>query len=153
MTRFHIRQAHIDDQAIISHMNAALALETESLELNPSLSTKGVEAVLADVRKGFYLLCGHYENGREAVAGQLLCLPEWSDWRAGDYWWIQSVYVVPQHRRQGVFRTLLNALHKMSKGKPHVIGLRLYVEQKNQLAHQVYRDLGFQRSTYEIYER
>jgi GNAT superfamily N-acetyltransferase len=97
-----IRHAELADTATILRFNAAMALETEHLELDSDRLLRGVEAVLKDAAKGFYLVAE--DDGQ--VAGQMMITYEWSDWRNAVFWWIQSVYVEPAWRRKGVFRGL-----------------------------------------------
>jgi ribosomal protein S18 acetylase RimI-like enzyme len=148
-----IRRANLSDQETICAFNMALALETEGQELDSSSVSRGVGQVLEDPDKGFYLLALHQTpSGDQQICGQLLCLSEWSDWQNGSYWWIQSVYVAPQFRRQGVFRTLFESLTKMSRGLAGIVGIRLYVDKSNAVGLKTYAQLGFVRSSYEIYQ-
>jgi GNAT superfamily N-acetyltransferase len=93
--------------------------------------------------------------GRETIGsavGTLMFTREWSDWRNGDWWWIQSVYVAPEHRRQGVYRALYRHVEQLARATPDVIGLRLYVERDNQRAQQTYTALGMVDAGYRIFE-
>ena len=144
---FSIRQGVTRDAPVIAAFNAALALETESLQLEPARLLAGVRAVLDDPAKGFYLVAE--ENGE--VIGQLMITYEWSDWRNGNFWWIQSVYVLPQARRQGVFRALHTAIAERARAAG-AIGLRLYVDLDNASAQATYAALGMQRCHYALYE-
>jgi len=149
LARLCIRQARPEDAATITRFNCAMALETEGLRLDEDRVKAGVQAVLEDPSKGFYLLAeldGH-------TAGQLMVTYEWSDWRNGVFWWIQSVYVDPDHRRQGVFTALFRYLLELARQTPGVCGLRLYVEVSNQVAQAVYARLGLERAPYEIWQR
>ena len=145
---FSIRQATPNDAAIIARFNALMAVETESKTLDAELLQKGVEALLADPSKGFYFLAE--SEGR--VVGQTMITYEWSDWRCGDFWWIQSVYVAPAARRQGVFRALYRHLHDLARNDGQVCGFRLYVEQENRSAQQTYERLGMAPSHYRCFE-
>jgi len=148
-----IRRAHLSDQETICAFSVALALETERKRLDPATVALGVKQVLENPDKGFYLLAFHQTpSGESEICGQLLCLSEWSDWQNGVYWWIQSVYVHPQFRKQGIFRTLFETLTKMSKGPVGIVGIRLYVDKANTIGMKTYEQLGFVRSSYEIYE-
>jgi GNAT superfamily N-acetyltransferase len=143
-----VRAARRDDAALIAGFNLAMARETERRELDPQLVAQGVAAVLADDTHGFYLLA---EVGA-CAAGALLVTYEWSDWRNARMWWIQSVYVVPAARRMGVYRALYG--HVRAQARAHgACGLRLYVEQHNRAARQVYRSMGMRDSGYRIYEQ
>ena len=77
---------------------------------------------------------------------------EWSDWRDGTFWWIQSVYVEPSCRRSGVFRRLYAFVKSRAESEPDVCGLRLYVEHENITAQKTYQSLGMQITPYKIYE-
>ncbi len=136
--QIQIRLARPDDWQTIVDFNSRLATESEGKELDRQHVEPGVQAVLADARKGRYLVA----EVEDRIVGQLMHTYEWSDWRNGDIWWLQSVYVVPEHRRQGVFRALFDCLQHEAEADPAVVGLRLYVEDNNTHAHETYRNLG-----------
>ena len=142
-----IRIAHRDDIAHIAQWNTAMAWETEQKALAPEVIERGVTAVFDEPRRGFYLVA---ERAGEPV-GCLLVTYEWSDWRAGDFWWIQSVYVVESARREGVFRSLYDDA-KQRAGQAGAVGLRLYVETENERAQRTYAGLGMERCHYFMYE-
>jgi GNAT superfamily N-acetyltransferase len=144
-----IRAATADDVAIVCDFNALLAKESEGKTLDEALLRPGVAALLGDPAKGRYFLAE--EDGR--VVGQLAVTFEWSDWRNGWFWWIQSVYVRPEARRRGVFRALFQYLHDAAKHDPQVIGIRLYVERDNHAAHGTYQALGLHWTDYQVMER
>lgn len=125
-----------------------MARETEGLELDRDRLRRGVEAVLEDRTKGFYWVA-EIDN---RVVGQTLVTQEWSDWRNGAFWWIQSVYVEPESRGSGVFRALYEHVDREARAHPGVCGLRLYVEQENHKAQNAYERLGMKRTPYWIYE-
>jgi ribosomal protein S18 acetylase RimI-like enzyme len=143
-----IRRAMHADAERIARYNAAMARETEHLELDPERLLRGVEAVLADAARGFYLVA-EAEGG---VAGQMMITYEWSDWRNGVFWWIQSVYVEPSQRRRGIFRRLYQYALEQARAAGGVCGLRLYVEAGNEVARRTYEDLGMNRTVYEMFE-
>lgn len=136
------------DAPIVADYNARLAWETEHLDLDPVRLRAGVEAVLADSTKGNYWVA---EAGGEVV-GQLMITFEWSDWRNGVIWWIQSVYVRQDWRARGVFKALYDHVDRLAKGRSDVSGIRLYVERDNQRAKQTYERLGLRPTSYELYE-
>lgn len=142
-----IRPAARADIPHLVDWNAAMAQETEAKVLDRAVLARGVEGVFDEPRRGFYLIAE-----RDGVAvGSLLVTYEWSDWRSGDFWWIQSVYVVPAARRGGVFRALYGA----ARDKAHAagaVGLRLYVETENHRAQATYAGLGMARCHYFMYE-
>lgn len=147
MTTMSIRIATLADLPHLVAWNAAMAAETEAKALDQAVLEKGARGIFADDRRGFYLIAEH-----EGVAvGSLLVTYEWSDWRNGDFWWIQSVYVTPQTRRQGVFRALYAETARRAR-VAGAVGLRLYVELENTRAQQTYADLGMHRCHYHMYE-
>jgi GNAT superfamily N-acetyltransferase len=143
-----IRPSTPADASVIAGFNARLALETEHLQLDPTRLRAGVDAVLAEGNKGTYWVA---EAGGEVV-GQLMITFEWSDWRNGSFWWIQSVYVRADWRSRGVFKALYKHVHQQAKSRNDACGLRLYVERDNQRARQLYQRLGLRPTSYELYE-
>lgn len=144
-----VRRAAAPDAEVIARYNAAMAIETEHLDLERERLLAGVRAVLADAGKGFYLVA----ETEGAVAGQMMITYEWSDWRNGWFWWIQSVYVIAEYRRRGVFRTLFEHVQTAARKDPEVIGLRLYVERGNLSAQKTYRMLGMADTGYFVLEK
>jgi GNAT superfamily N-acetyltransferase len=144
-----IRQATPADAAIVMEFNQRLAEESEGKTLDPAVLARGVAAGLDDPRKSVYFLA---EDDGVAL-GQIMYTTEWSDWRNGWFWWIQSVYVRPEARRRGVFRALFEHLRKAAQADPEVIGLRLYVERQNHIAQQTYQRMGLTPAGYEVFER
>jgi len=143
-----IRQATMKDTDVIVRFNVLMAKETESIPLDGNRLRKGVEAILSDPLKGIYFVAE--QNG--AVVGQLMITYEWSDWRNGNFWWIQSVYVDATARGSGVFTALFKHVHRLASSRNDVCGLRLYVEANNSKARQTYERLGMKKSHYEMYE-
>jgi ribosomal protein S18 acetylase RimI-like enzyme len=146
---FAVRAATTADIAVLVEFNAAMARETENKTLDPAILQPGVAAVLAQPQRGFYLIA---EQGAQ-VAGCLMVTFEWSDWRNGDWWWLQSVYVRPGFRRAGVFRALYHEIERRAVATPGVVGVRLYVEQENERAQQTYVTLGLTPAHYRMYEK
>ena len=142
-----IRPATTADEDVIVRYNAALAWESEAKRLDEPTLRAGVRAVLADPHKGFYTVA---EAGG-AVVGQTLITFEYSDWRCGWYWWIQSVYVDESARRQGVFRALFEHLKDKATADPTVIGLRLYMEDDNDRARRTYLGVGMEAEPYRLF--
>jgi ribosomal protein S18 acetylase RimI-like enzyme len=143
-----VRQAAAADAPVLIEFNCAMALETERKELLPEVIGAGVRALLANPAAGFYVVAER--EGR--VVGALLITKEWSDWRNGSFWWIQSVYVRPEFRRQGVYRTLYRHVQSMAAKDPGVCGFRLYVERENARAQSTYTSLGMQETHYRVFE-
>ncbi len=146
--RLTIRQASPDDHDVIVEFNEALALESEGRVLDRRLLSPGVSQVLADPTLGRYYLA---ETAGEVI-GQLLITWEWSDWRCGHFWWIQSVYVRPHWRRRAVFSRLYRQVLETARARTDVCGLRLYVEQDNTRAQATYRSLGMDVTGYQLME-
>ncbi len=142
-----IRDAAIADLPTIVEFNAGIALETEDLQLERPRLEAGVAAVLADDSKGRYFVAHH--NGH--LVGQIMITKEWSDWRNGDFWWIQSVYVSPAMRGRGVFSKLYRFVEAAARDEG-ARGLRLYVDIHNRQAASIYAKLGMQKSQYEMME-
>ncbi len=142
------RLANLRDIDTVASFNARLAEESEGLKLNMERLRAGVNAVLGHESLGFYLLA---ESDGEVV-GQLAITYEWSDWRNGMFWWLQSVYVRPDYRRRGVLRTLYENILQRAEQRG-VCGVRLYVERNNELAQQAYRHLGLDKAVFDMYEK
>ena len=145
---FTIRAATPDDAPVIAAYNSAMAIETEGKELDPELIEPGVANLFRDAGRGSYWVAE--ADGK--IIGQLMITYEWSDWRNGNVWWIQSVYVHPEWRRHGVFRALYHHVQSLAASTPGVIGLRLYVEENNLRAQQTYEALGMKRPNYLVME-
>ena len=150
-----IRQATAVDRDRIVLFNQAMAKETEGRILDPETLARGVEAMLDDPARGRYFVAEDERDTEEAsgseIVGQLAVTTEWSDWRNGDVWWLQSVYVARSHRRRGVYRHLHLHVRDMARAAG-VIGLRLYVERDNEAAQSAYASLGMHTSPYVMYE-
>ena len=143
-----IRKAQPRDADAIAAFNRAMALETEGKALIPELVGAGVRRLLADPSLGFYLVAEH--EGQ--VVACLMVTNEWSDWRNGLFWWIQSVFVQKAWRRQGVYGSLYGHVQALAAAEPQVCGFRLYVEKDNVVAQQAYVALGMGATDYLIYE-
>ena len=143
-----IREATSEDAATIAAFNQGIARETEGKELDETTILEGVSRLLADPSRGRYWLAE--VDGR--VVGQTMVTYEWSDWRNGNVWWIQSVYVASDYRRQGVFSALYRAVEALAEEDADACGIRLYVEKQNDAAQATYRKLGMQGDTYLVME-
>ncbi|MDH3503475.1 MAG: GNAT family N-acetyltransferase [Nitrospirota bacterium] len=145
----------MSDLKTIVSFNMALARETENRGLDIRVLESGVETLLKNSGKGWYAVAEKsLDGGQRIVVGQILVTFEWSDWRNGNFWWLQSVYVHPDYRQQRIFRQL----YEYVQGQAHlnqeaICGFRLYVEEKNHQAHQAYANLGFQETAYHMYEK
>jgi GNAT superfamily N-acetyltransferase len=147
--KIEIRLAVPDDWDVIADFNCRLAAETEGKTLVPSIIGAGVRGLLSNPHRGRYFVA--CLEGK--VVGQLMHTHEWSDWRNGEIWWLQSVYVHADHRRKGIFRALFKHLEKLAVESSDVVGLRLYAEGQNSRALDVYRTLGLELTGYIVLER
>jgi GNAT superfamily N-acetyltransferase len=143
-----VRAGVASDAETIADFNIKMAMETEHLRLDPPTVNAGVRAGLADAAKARYFVADI--DGR--VVGQLMLTHEWSDWRNGDIWWIESVYVHPDHRGRGVFGALYRHVAQLAKTE-RVVGLRLYVEKENANAKTTYENLGMKMTCYDVMEQ
>ncbi len=143
-----IRKANENDSASIVAFQLAMAWETESLQLDEPTVIKGVAAVFADESKGTYYIA----ETAGKVVGSLLTTFEWSDWRNGTVLWIQSVYVLPEYRKQSIFSRLYKHVQGKVAADPNLRGIRLYADKTNTSAHQVYEHLGMTAEHYQMYE-
>ncbi|HLN29725.1 MAG TPA: GNAT family N-acetyltransferase [Gemmataceae bacterium] len=146
---FTIRRAVPADAPTIVEFNRLMAQESEGKTLDANILGRGVANALADPNKALYYLALQQDE----IVGQLSLTFEWSDWRNGWLWWIQSVYVKPEWRRSGVFRSLYEYVYQAAQADPDVIGLRLYVEKENLGAQQTYLSVGMDWANYLILER
>lgn len=144
-----IRQANPTDAPAVVEFNRLLALESEGKALDLDVLSRGVAAGLADREKAIYFVAE--EEGQPL--GQLMLTREWSDWRNGWIWWIQSVYVRQDARRRGIFRALYEHARTQAQADPEVIGLRLYMEKENHTAERTYLALGMEMTSYVVLER
>ncbi|MCE9677737.1 GNAT family N-acetyltransferase [Shewanella sp. AS1] len=143
-----IRKGQLADLRALVEFNQAMAQETEGLSLDEQTLSLGVETLLNTPEKGFYLVA---EEAGE-ILGSLMVTFEWSDWRAKDYYWIQSVYIRPQNRRQGIYTRLYQSVKDLADENGGAASFRLYVEQENSKAQQTYQALGMDKSYYLMYE-
>lgn len=142
-----IRIAKPEDAEAMVAFNQAMAVETEGKTLDAAVLRPGVNEVFLDAQKGFYVVAESEGN----IVGGLMVTFEWSDWRNGWFWWIQSVYILPEWRGRGIYRMLYEFVKDHSVGE-NVCGFRLYVETENTNAQAVYERLGMSRSHYLMYE-
>lgn len=148
MEDLRIRPAEARDHAVLVDFNGRLAWETEQKRLDPGVVAPGVAALLADPAKGRYFVA----ELDGTVVGQLMHTREWSDWRNGDLWWVQSVYVAREARGRGVFRRLYEHLRAEARADGTVVGIRLYVETHNAAAQETYRRVGLKDAGYLVME-
>lgn len=144
-----IRQAVSSDVETIADYNIALCRETEGRDLDPATVTNGVRRFVTESKRGRYFVAEI--DGQ--VVGQAAHTFEWSDWRNGEIWWIQSVYVHPDSRGKGVFRALFTHIKELGEADVDCCGIRLYMERENETARKSYRRLGFIETGYVVFER
>jgi ribosomal protein S18 acetylase RimI-like enzyme len=144
-----VRAARVSDLAELVRFSAAMAEETERRTLDLERLRQGISAVLTSKERGYYLVA----ETMSRVVGQLLITYEWSDWRNGVFWWIQSVYVEPAMREGGVYRTMHDYVLQEAQRRPDVCGIRLYVEKDNVAAQAAYRRLGMRMTDYHVFEQ
>ncbi len=142
-----IRAARVEDANSIANCNIRIAEETEDLRLDKETVLSGVEAALTDPSKAQYYVA---EVGN-SFAGQLMITLEWSDWRNGYIWWVQSVYVLVEFRQMGVFRKLYQHVRELARSS-NAVGLRLYVENDNATARATYKRMGMSMKAYSVME-
>jgi ribosomal protein S18 acetylase RimI-like enzyme len=158
--KLSMRIADARDVPTLVEFNRAMARETEDLELAIDVLTEGVENLLHSPQYGFYVVAEESgttdaDGGAEVVGevvGSLMVTYEWSDWRNGLFWWIQSVYVRPPARRRGIYRKLYEFVRSLAANEPNVRGFRLYVERQNLPAQQTYARLGMNETHYKMFE-
>lgn len=143
------RPATPDDASTIARYNQAMAQETEGKTLGLDTLGPGVQRVFDEPAHGRYLVA---QSDQGEVVGCLMITYEWSDWRNAQVWWVQSVYVHPEHRRQGIFKMLYEAVRNLGEQTGGVCGYRLYVERDNTRAQQTYEGLGMKKTPYLMYE-
>lgn len=143
-----IRRAKTADSEAIARFNIALARETESLDLDFSTAAAGAAGLIENPRFGFYVVA----EAEGKLVGSMMATYEWSDWRNGLYWWIQSVYVAPEFRRKGIYRRLHDFIRFEAKKDKQARGIRLYVEEQNLTAQETYLKVGMTKAPYRIFE-
>lgn len=147
LNEISVRQATRNDTDVIVHFNSEMAYETENIILLQQKLTDGVTAVFEDSTKGFYIVA----ECDGTVVGQAMITYEWSDWRNAVVWWIQSVYILPDYRKIGVFRSIFEQIKLLAR-ESNACGLRLYVDRSNIIAKKAYKNLGMEESHYDLYE-
>ena len=145
--KYEIAIGGVDDVEAIARFQVEMAMESEGTELNLERVTRGVTMAMNDISKGEYIVARH--DGR--AVGSLMLTREWSDWNCQWYWWIQSVYVEPQHRGKGVYKAMYATVKQMAK-EQNVSQIRLYVDKTNTTAQQAYQRLGMSETHYLMYE-
>lgn len=148
MSKLSIRKGDSSDLASLVAFNQAMAIETEGKQLDTETLTSGVLTLLENNNRGFYLVAS--QDGE--IAGSLMVTYEWSDWRNADFWWIQSVYIKPEYRRQGIYSALYQQVQSLAENTKGVCGYRLYVEKDNLVAQKTYQKLAMHESHYLMYE-
>jgi GNAT superfamily N-acetyltransferase len=143
-----VRTGQKKDIETLVKFNIALARQTEQKQLSPSIVTQGLQMLFKNPQYGFYVVA----EIKDEIVGCCMVTYEWSDWRCGLFWWIQSVYVRPEFRRRGVFRKLYEFLKEKASNEQNICGFRLYVEQSNHTGQNTYASLGMKKAPYKFYE-
>jgi len=143
-----VRLAQDRDIETLARFNVALAWETEQKKLKPAVVIKGLNTLMSNPRHGFYTVA----EAAGRVVGCVMITYEWSDWRCGQFWWIQSVYVDPEFRRRGVFRRLYEHLKAKASEESNVCGFRLYVEHSNLAGQSTYAGVGMEEISFKFFE-
>jgi ribosomal protein S18 acetylase RimI-like enzyme len=146
--KIFVREADQLDVPTLVEYNLSLAYETENILLDKNVLRLGIKKAL-ELNDCRYIVA-ELEN---KIVGQTMITSEWSDWRNGVIWWIQSVYVSPDYRKRGVFQNILNYIENLAKEIPEIKALRLYVMKENQIARKAYRSLGMNNSGYLVYKK
>ncbi len=142
------READVTDAGAVADFQRAMARETEEIELDAGVVARGVRAVFEERSRGRYFVA----EAEGKVISSLLITYEWSDWRNGNVWWIQSVYVRPEFRRRGVWARMYEHVKGIALDDPNVRGIRLYVDRRNTAAQDVYRRCGMNGEHYLVFE-
>ena len=148
VTDIFVREAEQSDVSTLIEYNLSLADETESISLDKNILRLGIEKAL-ELNDCRYLVA----ELDDKIVGQTMLTSEWSDWRNGVIWWMQSVYVNPGYRKRGVFQSILKYIENLAEKTPEVKALRLYVMDDNQIARRAYQNLGIKNSSYLVYEK
>ncbi len=146
--KFTIREARLGEAPLLRDFQVEMAMESERLKLDPEVCLRGVQRIFGEPSLGHYLFIE--EAG--AIIGCVLLQREWSDWRARMVLWIHSLYVRPEYRGKGAYRSLYTSLQERVKNDPELGGLRLYVDRGNLSAVAAYEKLGMTREHYHLYE-
>ncbi len=150
---FRIRPGEPKDVCEIAAFNRRMAQETESVILNSETVLAGVRGMVDHPERGFYLVAETGPANEPFIVAALMVTTEWSDWRNGLFWWIQSVYVLPDFRRRGLYRALYDHVKRLADLDQRVCGFRLYVEKDNHIAQSTYRALGMSETPYRLFEQ
>ena len=152
--QLRIRPATLEDVDVLTKFSAAMALETEQRTLDFARLRLGTRTVIDQPERGQYYVADLHREALpdRVIVGQLLITYEWSDWRNAQFWWIQSVFVAPAWRRQGIYRAMHRHIIDLARSRTDICGVRLYVEGDNTVAKRVYERVGLSPSAYRIYE-
>lgn len=143
-----VRKAIRKDSDSIVDFQLKMALETENISLDKATVELGVQAIFDDQSKGNYFVA----EKNDIIVGSLLTTFEWSDWRNGTVLWIQSVFILATHRKQGIYKKLYKHIRELVESDKNLKGIRLYADKTNTAAHQVYDRMGMNADHYQLYE-
>lgn len=149
MQKIQVRTTTMADAEFIIECNQLMALETENKRLANEVIANGVKRLMQKPEYGFYLVA---ENTDQTIVGTCMVTMEWSDWRDGLFWWVQSVYVKSEFRKQGIYTAMYKKIQQLAAKEPDVYGFRLYVEKDNVVAQKTYESLGMKATDYLLYE-
>jgi GNAT superfamily N-acetyltransferase len=147
-SEIEIREAESAEWQVIAGFQIKMAKETEDELLDSDIVSEGVQAVFNNPELGRYYVA----EAEGQIIASLLITYEWSDWRNATVWWIQSVYVIPQFRKKGVFRRMYAYIRSQVSSRDDVSGIRLYMVSHNTNAGQVYEKLGMDGKKYRMFE-
>lgn len=150
MPDIQVRQATAVDAEVIVKFNQLMAMETENKILADDVISSGVKRLMQRPEYGFYLVAEDVTG--KAVVGTCMVTMEWSDWRDGLFWWVQSVFVKSEYRKQGIYTAMYKKIRHLAAQEPDVYGFRLYVEKDNLIAQKTYEKLGMTATDYLLYE-
>lgn len=143
-----VRFGRLNDATTLAEFNKAMASESEGYELDYQTVLSGIKNLMLQTELGFYLVA----EVQGSIIGSLMITYEWTDWRDGVFWWIQSVYIVPEFRNKGVYKVMYKKVKEMAQDISNVKGFRLYVDKDNKTAIEVYKKLGMIETNYLFYE-
>jgi len=143
---FIIRRAGLSDLEQLVEFTLSEAKEAEGRGQDKERARLGILAALEDESVAAYWVI---ETAADEIVGNISVVKEWSNWSAGYYWWIQSLYIQPEHRGRGLMERLIQTV-KESAREGQALGLRLYVHKDNNRAIKAYIRCGFADSDYRI---
>jgi GNAT superfamily N-acetyltransferase len=148
-TGYGLRRATSSDLETIVGFTLEEAREAECLDKDADDVRRGVSAGLEDPSVAIYWVAESRDG--ETVASTSV-IREWSNFNGGYYWWVQSMYIAPEHRGSGLVDLLLDKVAEEARDAG-AIDLRLYAHGSNARALEAYRRCGFDETPYVIMRR